>query len=89
MIDGVTESLSIWGTETNDNDGIVGWTRLFPRARAVNFWLAGGDLTELTTAMRPCIEVWAKNIGCTHSIIAGRPPAGGPGGAVSRSRPRP
>ena len=34
VIDGVTESLSIWGTETNDNDGIVGWTRLFPRALA-------------------------------------------------------
>lgn len=46
---------------------------VFPRARAVNFWLAGGDLTELTTAMRPCIETWAKGLGCTHSIIAGRP----------------
>ena len=43
----------------------------FPRAKAVNFWLAGGDLDELRV-MHDAISTWAKAQGCTHSIIAGR-----------------
>lgn len=43
----------------------------FPRTRAINFWLAGGDLTELRQ-MHDAIRAWAKTQGCEHSIIAGR-----------------
>ncbi len=43
----------------------------FPRERAINFWLAGGDLTELE-AMHAEISDWAKSVGCKRSIIAGR-----------------
>lgn len=34
IIDGVTESLNIWGNETKDNDGITKWMRGFPRVIA-------------------------------------------------------
>jgi hypothetical protein len=43
----------------------------FPRAKAINFWLVGGDLDELKVMHRN-ISAWAKTQGCTHSIIAGR-----------------
>lgn len=43
----------------------------FPRARAINFWLAGGDLDELRS-MHDRISAAAKQGGFTHSIIAGR-----------------
>ncbi len=46
------------------------WT--FPRARALHFWLAGGDLSEITDQMQPVIEAWARDQGCQRSIIAGR-----------------
>jgi hypothetical protein len=31
IIDGVTESLTIWGAETKDNDSITSWMRQFPK----------------------------------------------------------
>ncbi len=34
VIDGVTDSLSLWGAETKDNDGITGWARELPKAIA-------------------------------------------------------
>jgi hypothetical protein len=34
IIDGVTESLTLWGGETKDNDTITNWNRAFPRALA-------------------------------------------------------
>jgi hypothetical protein len=34
IIDGVTESLTMWGGETKDNDAITRWMRIFPRAVA-------------------------------------------------------
>jgi len=43
----------------------------FPRAKAINFWLAGGDMEELRQ-MHDEIAAWAKARGCTHAIIAGR-----------------
>ena len=46
---------------------------MFPRARALNFWLAGGDLGELVDDLRPAIEAWARDRGCTRMVIAGRP----------------
>lgn len=45
----------------------------FPRLTALNFWLAGGDLTELVRDMRPVIEAWgAEKHGCTRFTVAGR-----------------
>lgn len=35
VIDGVTESLTMWGGETKDNDTITRWMRVFPRTVAV------------------------------------------------------
>ena len=46
---------------------------LFPKARALNFWLAGGDLDEIVEALRPAIEDWARQRGCDRLVIAGRP----------------
>lgn len=34
----------------------------------LNFWLVGGDLKELVGEMRPFIEQWAKDRGCTKAI---------------------
>ena len=34
VIDGVTESLTMWGGETKDNDKITQWMRIFPRTVA-------------------------------------------------------
>lgn len=45
----------------------------FPRNKALNYWLAGGDLHELIDEMRPCIETFARSVGCTDIILAGRP----------------
>lgn len=36
VIDGVTESLTMWGGETKDNDAITRWMRIFPRTVATN-----------------------------------------------------
>lgn len=35
VIDGVTESLTMWGGESKDNDAITRWMRLFPRTVAM------------------------------------------------------
>lgn len=44
----------------------------FPRARACNIWLAGGDMTELLDHMQPIIEDFARRAGCSEMMIAGR-----------------
>lgn len=46
------------------------WT--FPRAKALNYWLAGGDMRELVDDMLPCVEAWALDQGCDKIIISGR-----------------
>ncbi|MBP2301577.1 hypothetical protein [Azospirillum picis] len=43
----------------------------YPRLKAVNFFLVGGDLEELL-AMKPVIEAWAKRLGCTRAQCGGR-----------------
>lgn len=42
----------------------------YPRLRACNFWLLGGELKELL-AMRPMIEDWAAAQGCTRMLGGG------------------
>lgn len=44
----------------------------FPKVKALNYWLAGGDLKELVDDMLPCVEAWAAANGCGKIIISGR-----------------
>lgn len=44
----------------------------YPRARAMNIWLAGGNLREIVRIERS-IEQWAKALGCDRVTCAGRP----------------
>lgn len=44
----------------------------YPRARALHFFLAGGDIDELE-AMYPMVEEWGRTQGCTVASMAGRP----------------
>lgn len=55
----------------------------YPRLRALNFFLVGGDptspdglrgagLTELLEKMEPAIVEWAKELGCTRVAQTGR-----------------
>jgi GNAT superfamily N-acetyltransferase len=46
----------------------------YPRLKACNLWLLGGDLRELMR-MRPAIEAWARAQGCTR-ILGGGPRRG-------------
>lgn len=43
-----------------------------PRSRALNFFLAGGNLAELE-AMYPRIEAWGREQGCDIAVFTGRP----------------
>lgn len=56
-----------------ERSAVVTQVWLLPRARAVNIWLCGGDMDELIHGMLPCIEAWARAIGCTDIFNAGRP----------------
>jgi GNAT superfamily N-acetyltransferase len=47
---------------------------LYPRVKACNLWLLGGDLRELLQ-LRPAIEAWAKAQGCAR-ILGGGPRRG-------------
>ena len=40
--------------------------------QAIHVIAAGGDLSELTEQMRPAIEKWAKERGCTNVVVEGR-----------------
>ena len=44
---------------------------VYPQLKDLHFFLAGGDLDELRL-MRPLIEQWGKNMGCTRVSLAGR-----------------
>jgi hypothetical protein len=46
----------------------------YPRLKACNLWLLGGDLSELMR-MRSAIEAWARAQGCTR-ILGGGPRRG-------------
>jgi hypothetical protein len=45
----------------------------WPQGKWLQIWLAGGDLGELVTELRPAAEAYAKSLGCTLAIINGRP----------------
>lgn len=44
----------------------------YPQYRALNFFLIGGDLTELTEKMEPAIATWATLAGCKRILGIGR-----------------
>ena len=44
---------------------------VYPRLKNLHYFLAGGDLDELSR-MRPMIESWGQSIGCTRVSLAGR-----------------
>lgn len=44
---------------------------VYPRLKNLHYFLAGGDLDELSR-MRQMIESWGKSIGCTRVSLAGR-----------------
>ena len=44
----------------------------YPQAKALNFFLVGGDGKELVERMEPMIVAWAKSIGCTRVAQVGR-----------------
>ena len=44
---------------------------VYPRLKNLHYFLAGGDLDELSR-MRPMIESWGKSLGCTRVSLAGR-----------------
>lgn len=44
---------------------------VYPRLKNLHYFLAGGDLDELSR-MRPMIESWGKSLGCIRVSLAGR-----------------
>lgn len=44
----------------------------YPRLKALNFFLLGGDLKELLNDMEPDICRWAKAVGCARVLGVGR-----------------
>ena len=44
----------------------------YPQQRALHFWLAGGNLSELES-MYPAAEAWGREHGCTVATTSGRP----------------
>lgn len=44
---------------------------VYPRYKALNFFLAGGDLAELEF-MYPRVEAWGRMMGCDRAVLTGR-----------------
>jgi hypothetical protein len=63
-----TGRFQLWPAE---NSVIVTEIIVYPRLKNLHFFLAGGDLDEIQL-MRPLIEQWGKNMGCTRVSLAGR-----------------
>lgn len=53
------------------NSAVITEIIVYPRLKNLHFFLAGGDLDELRL-MRPHIEAWGRQIGCTRVTLAGR-----------------
>jgi len=44
---------------------------VYPQLKDLHFFLAGGDLDEISL-MEPLIAAWGKSLGCTRVSLAGR-----------------
>lgn len=64
-----TGKAQLWDT---DRAALVTEILRFPQAKACHVFLAGGDLAEIER-IRPILEAWAKQQGCTRMSLAGRP----------------
>jgi hypothetical protein len=53
------------------NSVIITEILTYPNYRALNFFLAGGDIRELETMYTP-IEGWAQERGCDRAVLTGR-----------------
>jgi hypothetical protein len=53
------------------NSVVVTEIIVYPQLKDLHYFLAGGDLDELRL-MRPIIESWGKEIGCSRVSLAGR-----------------
>lgn len=50
---------------------IVTEVETYPRAKVLNFWLAGGDLDEVKAMQGPILK-WGRKAGCTKATACGR-----------------
>lgn len=62
------EQFQLW---PGQNSVVVTEIIVYPQLKDLHFFLAGGDLDELRM-MRPIIESWGKEIGCSRVSLAGR-----------------
>lgn len=51
---------------------IVTEFKYFPKGKAAHVLVAAGDMDEITEALRPAVEAWAKANGCKFSLIESR-----------------
>jgi hypothetical protein len=56
---------------TNGDSVVVTEVLVYPRLRAVNYWLGSGNLQECA-ALQPDIDAWARTEGCTVATATGR-----------------
>ena len=64
----LSDRFQIW---PSNNAVVVTEIVVYPQLKDLHFFLAGGNLDELK-AMRPIIEAWGKEVGCTRVSLAGR-----------------
>lgn len=64
----LSDRFQIW---PSNNAVVVTEIVVYPQLKDLHYFLAGGNLDELK-AMRPIIEAWGKEVGCTRVSLAGR-----------------
>lgn len=68
MIADPTKPVQFWPTP---NGAVVTMLDRYPRMSLLRFWLAGGDLGELSK-IEPRIAEWGRRNGCEYALIGGR-----------------
>lgn len=73
VIEGLSRGEYQWWA--SDNAFSVTEVIEFPQKKGLNFWLAGGDVTELMGDIEPRAAEYAKKIGCdfTYGSLVDRP----------------
>jgi len=56
---------------TNGDSVVVTEVMVYPRLRAVNYWLVSGNLQECAS-LQPDIDAWAVSEGCSVATATGR-----------------
>lgn len=52
---------------------IVTEVQVWPKARWLLIWLAGGDLSELVRDLLPMVEAYGREQQCSRCVVVGRP----------------